>query len=78
MTTNHCEAPEGAGLEPRFWSRQDLADYFQVTTRTIDNWRKKGVLPPPVTRRGKARHRWLAKAILAMAGEIKWEAPDGR
>lgn len=28
------------------YSRQDLAEMFRRTVRTIDNWRKCGLIPP--------------------------------
>lgn len=28
-------------------SRRELADRLKVSTRTLHNWQKKGILPPP-------------------------------
>lgn len=42
-------------------TRQEVADYYKVTTRTIDNWTKSGAIAAP--KQVGALKRWLFKEI---------------
>lgn len=39
--------------EPQFYTREQLADMLHVSVPTIYNYRKKGLLPKPVTIEGR-------------------------
>lgn len=39
--------------EPQFYTREQLADMLHVSVPTIYNYRKKGLLPEPVTIEGR-------------------------
>lgn len=41
----------------KFYSAEDLSIMFSVTVRTIWNWRRRGILPPPVRLGGVVRWR---------------------
>jgi DNA-binding transcriptional MerR regulator len=40
-------------VEDRVYSRKQLAEMFGVSPYTIEDYRKKGVLPPPIPPRGR-------------------------
>lgn len=50
---------------PRLLSRDEVADYFGVTPRTISNWVRARTFPPPVKIGGTCR--WLESDLAMVA-----------
>lgn len=54
-------------MTERMLTRRDLATFYRVTTRTVDEWRREGRLPPAeLTPSG--RPRWRESALAALQG----------
>jgi len=49
----------------KFLTKNQVAERFSVTNRTVDNWCRSGFLPPPVKLGDsmQSRVRWTAEAI---------------
>lgn len=45
-----------------YYTKQELAERFEVTTRTIENWVSDGILPAPFKPSYKVA-RWLVEVI---------------
>jgi hypothetical protein len=47
------------------FTKQMIADGRAVKTRTVDNWRSRGLLPPPIKLGSskQSRCRWTAEAV---------------
>lgn len=60
---------------PEYYSRDELAGLLHVTAPTIIAWRKKGLLPEPVTIEGRVLYD-KAKVREAIAkGKVKLKKP---
>lgn len=52
----------------QFLTKSDLANHFNVTTRTIDSWVAEGKFPQP-ERLPSGRPRWPSSVLWAKEGE---------
>ena len=55
-------------------SRNDIATAFKVTNRTINNWQRAGILPPPDYSIGNT-DRWKESTV---EGALKGRSADGK
>ncbi|MGC8519272.1 MAG: helix-turn-helix transcriptional regulator [Steroidobacteraceae bacterium] len=48
-----------------YYTKQRIASDRGVTARTVDNWRARGLLPPPIKlgTAAQSRVRWTAEAV---------------
>ncbi len=65
-------------MTDRFLTRHELAKLYGISTRTVDDWRSRGMLPEPsLTPSG--RPRWLESVARAAIGSVAAQAtPSSR
>lgn len=49
----------------QFYTKRDIAEARRVTPRSVDNWRKAGLLPEPIKlgAHTQSRVRWTAEQV---------------
>jgi predicted site-specific integrase-resolvase len=64
-------------MTDRYITRHELATLYGVSTRTIDEWRRRGLIPTP-TLTPTGRPRWLESVARAAIGTVGQTAPSER
>jgi predicted DNA-binding transcriptional regulator AlpA len=57
-------------------TKRQIAERFAVTTRCVDGWRARGLLPDPIKlgTADQARVRWPAEAVAQLEAKLRGEA----
>jgi hypothetical protein len=66
------KAPRRKPNEPDFITKSELAYHLGADTETIDEWIRKGVIPPPHTRPGERHVIWLRRHYNAFRETRRW------
>lgn len=55
-----------------FLTKSDIARGRRVTTRTVDNWVRRGLLPPPIKfgTAAQSRVRWSAEDVAILDARL--------
>lgn len=72
-----ADAPIRDILDDDVMTRQEVADFFKVSSRTVTNWQNEGIIKPTIIG-GTVRFMRSEVEAMAQRGRERARAPQGR